>query len=303
MRKCLIYFIAISLLQTAVWADVTVVQSFTLDNLLEKGHFEAQRVLQIRGSLSRKETTVRLKGRMPKTWARPKQDVTLVSLDKGVVQKLDLRKKVYEEVPLSGWRNYWETQWKKVATPSSVDLRIVEAWSRTLSTRQHQIVNGYRCRKMIYELHLGVFNADTQARKDYTIQTTLWLADPTLEIKKPLDEENTYLGEYRRKLGGAAPDDLNRFGLAYASQVTSLDEQTLSSALAKAMSYMKGIKGYLVSSETEWFAQGFRTPKPLFVVRSEVESFSQDPLPSSVFSVSSKFKPAKKAEPTVRVNS
>lgn len=286
MKRGLIYLITISLLQSLAWGDVTVIRTFTLDNLLNRGRLEGRGIMQIHGALGRHETKVRLHGKMRKEFNQVDENITLVLLDKGVAQNMSGRKRASEEVPLSRWRSYWEERSKAKMPEAKSASRLLEAWSRTVSAREFQILNGRRCKRTIYELHFGVFNADSRSRKDYCVRTTLWLADPAAEIKKTLDEENAFLSAYREKLGGAAPEDLNRLSLAYATQLTGLDESTLSAALAKAMSYMKSIQGYLVASQTEWFLTGFRTMKPLFVVRSEVESFSLDPLPSSAFSLS-----------------
>lgn len=278
MGKMALYTVVFCFLAGHAQADVTVVRSLTLTPENGDGAIEARALLEFKGKESRRETFVRTRGSLSKVLPPTARAVNLISLDIELVQRMDSRIRQVQRIPLSQWVNYLQ----KDTTVDLQPLRVEQSWSRVLP-EEFEIMNEHRCRKITYEWHFQVFNPETLNHREYDSSTTLWVADSTPLLERTLDEETAFRQLYFEKVGGMPLEDLNRLTLKFARQWTGLSEDILFLALAKGTAPMPRLSGYVVASETTWYLSGSHYRKPLFRIRSAVESLSLNAIPDAEF--------------------
>lgn len=300
MVKIFRRILPLCLLSTQVYGDVTVVRSLRVVPHTTQGVIEARGILQIQGALSRRQTDVHVEGdRLSQQFAYSPRTITLVSLNKNLVHRFDSQQFDFEKFSLADWRTYLDKRQNAHTQLRGAPFQITQSWSRVIAETGEKTIRNVPCQKFVYEWRFQVTHPETYARKEFSVRTTLWLAEFSPKVQQTLAEEAAFRAAYHKKLGSAPMEDLNGLTLQYAEQITGVDKHALFAGLSEGTTRLKRIPGYPLASQTEWIEIGPKKKKALFTVHAELEALTVAPLSAKVFLP--KASPLSEAEITARM--
>ncbi len=288
------------LLSSFSFADVTVVRSLRLEPHTTQGSIEARGIMQIQGAISRRQTDIHVEGdSLTARFPHSPRTVTLVSLKKGVVHRYDSQQSDFEKFSLPLWRKYLDERRQRDTAIKPTPFEITQSWSRVIPETGEKTIRQVPCQKFVYEWRFKVTHTEAYTHKEYSVRTTLWLAEFSPKVQQTLAEEAAFRAAYHKKLGSAPLEDLNGLTLQYAQDLTGVDKHALYAGIAEGTTRLKRIPGYPLASETEWIEIGAKKKKPLFTVHAQLEALTVAPLTANVFLP--KASPLSDAEVTARM--
>jgi hypothetical protein len=266
MRKMISSAIVMVLAGTAARADVTWVHQVKSGGFKGWAASAGTEVRRLRGTSSREENLGKMTGAVLGKITRASDRATLIRLDPGVIDRLDIRKKTYEETSIAEIQLMKEkaenktAQARREAGPPT--HKITRSEFKVTSTGASKTINGFPCKQYLVEMLLEIEDLKTHDKGRMRMVTTLWTTPETAAMKQAHQEERVFAEAYLKKLGmDLSPQETARFGAGVMTQLSGAGEKDLDKALARATQEMKKVSGYPVVTQVDWYMEGAESTK------------------------------------------
>jgi len=266
MRKMIGGAMVILLAGTAARADVTWVHQVKSGGFKGWGASAGTVVRRLSGTDSREENLGKMTGAVLGKITRASDRATLIRVDPGVIDRLDIRHKTYEETSLAQIQQMKQKAENSAAQPpreaGPPTHKITRTEFKVTFTGASKAINGFPCKQYLVEMLVEIEDLKTHDKSRMRMVTTLWTTPETAAMKQARREEQVFAEAYLKKLGmDLSPQETARFGAAMMAQLSGAAEKDLDKALARAAQEMKKVSGYPVVTRVDWHMEGAESAK------------------------------------------
>ena len=288
-------------------ADVSMRYHIAINGTGGAGSSESEEITFVKGLRWRLEEHSLVSKAAPQNATRSNDSVTIIRLDREWVAHLDVSKKTYEETSFRELRGARDGQAQppvERSTGTAPTHTVTRADVKITPTSEFETINGFPCRKYRLMMSLEVRELATRKKSRSRMVNTLWMTPETAELKRAQAEQRAFSKAYREKLsepiGGQesrTPREAEALSSAVAAALAGAGEREVARALRRLSDESRKLKGFTVSTQTEWYLSGTALPSataptetPALSMTSDVRAVSIAPLDDARFDIPSDYK-------------
>jgi hypothetical protein len=285
MRKAIAVFLLALVIPALAGADLTIKEKTTVRGMMGMWTSDGDETTYLKGEKYRNESKVERSGAIaPMPVKNPPPRVTIIRLDKGIMWRVNLKDKTYQELSLAA-----------MAENDSASARFKIADLKVEPTGETKEIVGRPCKgvraKVVYEVDRG----DTVANE--TLDMLFWMTEDT----KGLEDMKTFWEESLKLAQGEDQkipvwDILGKMseGTGEVKGVPLGIDVTLENALGpeKKAEMEQSIRGMLKARAGEGAPEPTIEPDQSMRITREVVSISTDKIADSLFEIPEGFKKA-----------
>ncbi len=288
-----LWIVCVGLVAGPARADLTLHYRVTTAGDPSRPALEEEQIRMLKGPRARQDE-------IEKSPTGDRRHVVLTLLDAGVLDRLDMERKLFDEMPLREMAipsHDGESASRDASRAVSVDgPRIVKARFKIKPSHEKRVMQGYACRRYDGEMTLDLQDRGSGRRSRSRMTLTLWTSDAPELIQAQSEEQafsRALLSTMGRATDSVEPASLVR---TMAAQFSGASQDELRDVMREASEQMRKVKGYPVVTTINWAA----TPRidaaaPVgssFSFTSELLKATRQSLDEALFRVPADFKRA-----------
>lgn len=239
------------------WADVAK-ESFTKSGGFGgSGAFEGTTVVKLQGDKQHETTNIKFTGAVLSWAAGAGETTTITRVDKGVVWRLDTKKKTYTETPIDVLIGDGEDGKGAYADDADDEeqptVRVTRSEFKVRKTGASQTINGFPCEEYLMTWVMELQDLETKEKTANTMETTLWTTPETPAIKKLQAEEAAFSKAYMKRLGmNFSPGEMELFGMGALAMASGAPQEEMMKGFEGLKKELAKVKGYPIRTAVSW---------------------------------------------------